>query len=109
LPLFRKIVLLVLFCLTQSLSYYNGPSLYSALPSLDISMDMTESQSTWMVSAFQLTFASFLLISGRISDVYNPKNVLIGGVASLGITSLCAGFVVNEVPMIICRALMGIG
>src|SRR5882757_8301506 len=62
LPLFRKIVLLVLFCLAQSLSYYNGPSLYSALPSLDISMDMTESQSTWMVSAFQLTFASFLLI-----------------------------------------------
>jgi len=31
LPLFRKIVLLVLFCLAQSLSYYNGPSLYSAL------------------------------------------------------------------------------
>ncbi|OJA15219.1 hypothetical protein AZE42_10238 [Rhizopogon vesiculosus] len=109
LPLSRKIVLLVIFCLAQSLGYYNGSSLFSALPALDISMDMTESQSTWLVSAFQLTFASFLLISGRISDVYNPKNVLIGGVASLGVISLCAGFVDNKVPMIICRALMGIG
>jgi MFS family permease len=34
---------------------------------------MTESESTWLISAFQLTFASFLLVSGRISDVYNPS------------------------------------
>ncbi|OJA11344.1 hypothetical protein AZE42_04924 [Rhizopogon vesiculosus] len=109
LPLFRKIVLLVLFCFAQFLDVFNTSAIFSALPALDISMDMTESQSTWMISAFQLTFASFLLISGRISDVYNPKNVFIGGVAVLGVISLCAGFVDNKVPMIICRALIGIG
>jgi hypothetical protein len=55
---------------------------------------MTESESTWLISAFQLTFASFLLIvsastalstsatehrtqSGKISDVYNPSEFLL--------------------------------
>jgi MFS family permease len=103
-------------------------------------MGMTESQSTWMISAFQLTFASFLLIvsvfpsdslystmfqSGRLSDVYNPsqccvplqhgdadgliEHIFTGGVAGVGVISLCAGFIHNKVPMIICRALLGIG
>jgi hypothetical protein len=62
LPLFRKLVLLVVFCLAQFLDAINNSALFSALPALEISMGMTESQSTWMISAFQLTFASFLLI-----------------------------------------------
>jgi hypothetical protein len=62
LSLARKLVLLCIFCLAQFLDAFNGASLYSALPSLEISLGMTESQSTWIISAFQLTFASFLLI-----------------------------------------------
>ena len=58
----RKLVLLFIFCLAQILDAFNMSSLYSALPALEISMGMTESQSTWIISAFQLTFASFLLI-----------------------------------------------
>jgi hypothetical protein len=58
----RKQVLLFIFCLAQILDAFNISSLYSALPALEISMGMTESQSTWIISAFQLTFASFLLI-----------------------------------------------
>jgi hypothetical protein len=58
----RKQVLLFIFCLAQILDAFNGSALYSALPALEISMGMTESQSTWIISAFQLTFASFLLI-----------------------------------------------
>ncbi|KAJ8592752.1 MFS general substrate transporter [Rhizopogon salebrosus TDB-379] len=104
----RKQVLLFIFCLAQILDAFNISSLYSALPALEISMGMTESQSTWIISAFQLTFASFLLISGRVSDVYNPKAVFIGGIFGLGIISLGVGFVDGEIPMIICRALTGI-
>ncbi|OJA20772.1 hypothetical protein AZE42_12811 [Rhizopogon vesiculosus] len=109
LPQFRKLVLLVLFCLAQFLDVFNASALFAALPALDISMNMTESQSTWMFSAFQLTFASFLLISGRICDIYDPKNVFIGGIGGLGVISLCTGFVDNKVLMIICRAIIGIG
>ena len=62
LPLSRRLVLLVIFCLAQFLDSFNDSALFSALPALEVSMGMTESQYTWMISAFQLTFASFLLI-----------------------------------------------
>jgi len=64
LPHSRKLVLLGIFCLAQFLDSFNNSALFSAIPELGVSMDMTESQSTWMISAFQLTFASFLLIVG---------------------------------------------
>jgi hypothetical protein len=51
----RKLVLLVIFCLAQFLDGVNNSSLLSALPALDNSMGMTSSQSTWVISAFQLT------------------------------------------------------
>ncbi|KAG2355276.1 major facilitator superfamily domain-containing protein [Suillus spraguei] len=83
-------------------------ALLSAIPALEASMGMTEIQSTWVFSGFRLTFSSFLLISGRLSDVYNPKTVFIGGVSTLGILSLCAGFVYTTVPILVLRAITGI-
>ena len=62
LPHSRKLVLLGIFCLAQFLDSFNISALFSAIPELGISMDMTGGQSTWMISAFQLTFASFLLV-----------------------------------------------
>ncbi|KAH7923213.1 MFS general substrate transporter [Leucogyrophana mollusca] len=108
LSLTRKLVLLTMFCLAQFLDSFNNSALFSAIPALEISMNMTESQSTWIMSAFQLTFSSFLLISGRISDVYNPKTAFIAGVSGLGLISVGAGFVQDKIIIIILRALIGI-
>ncbi|KAG1788948.1 major facilitator superfamily domain-containing protein [Suillus plorans] len=108
LSLTRRLILLFMFCLAQFLDAFSNSALFSAIPVLEVSMGMTDSQSTWIMSAFQLTFASFLLISGRISDVYNPKTGFIGGVFGLGAISLCAGFVDDTIPLIILRALTGI-
>lgn len=62
LSLTRRLILLIIFCLAQFLDSFNNSALFSAIPAIEVSMGMTESQSTWIISAFQLTFASFLLI-----------------------------------------------
>ena len=62
LSLTRKLVLLLMFCFAQFLDAFNNSALFPAIPSLESSMGITESQSAWIISAFQLTFASFLLI-----------------------------------------------
>ncbi|KAG2354478.1 major facilitator superfamily domain-containing protein [Suillus spraguei] len=108
LSLARKLILLVMFCLTQFIDTLSMSALLSAIPALEASMGMTEIQSIWVFSGFRLTFSSFLLISGRLSDVYNPKTVFIGGVSTLGILSLCAGFVYTTVPILVMRAITGI-
>lgn len=58
----RKYVLLIIFCLASFLDSFNNCSLFTAIPALVVSLGITESESTWVISAFQLTFASFLLI-----------------------------------------------
>ncbi|KAI0667389.1 MFS general substrate transporter [Trametes maxima] len=104
----RRYVLLLVFCLAQFLGAFNSEALFSAIPSLVISLGITESESTWIISAFQLTFAAFMLISGRVSDVYNPKFAFIGGLSVLGVLSIGSGFVKSKIPFLILRALTGI-
>jgi hypothetical protein len=91
----RKYALLLLFCaaqavdvsacrtssccarlLTRAAQVFNNSALFSAIPRLKEDMGMTESDATWLISAYQLTFASFLLIAGKISDVYDPSTRL---------------------------------
>ncbi|KZP03713.1 MFS general substrate transporter, partial [Athelia psychrophila] len=104
----RKYILLTTFCLAQFLDSFNNSALYSAMPSFIIDLRITEGQSTWIMSAFQLTFASFLLVSGRISDVYNPKFAFIAGVGALGVINLGAGFASDKIFLIVLRAFSGI-
>jgi hypothetical protein len=58
----RKYALLALFCIAQLIDVFNNSAVISALPTIVASLDMTDNESTWVVSAFQLTFASFLLV-----------------------------------------------
>ena len=58
----RRYTLLLLFCLAQFLDAFINASLFSAMPSLIDTLRFTESESTWVMSAFQLTSASFLLV-----------------------------------------------
>jgi len=104
----RKYTLLVLFCAAQFLDAFNNCALFPAIPVIVKELNVTESESAWIISAFQLTFASFLLISGRISDIYNPKYAFVIGAAILGIISLGIGFVNDKISMIVLRAVSGI-
>lgn len=83
-------------------------TVFAAMPALEQSLHVTTSQSVWIVSAYQLTFASTLLVSGRVSDVYNPKFTFAGGIFALGLISLGAGFANSKVILIVLRGLSGI-
>ncbi|EUC54872.1 MFS general substrate transporter [Rhizoctonia solani AG-3 Rhs1AP] len=105
----RKYALLAVFCLGQFLETMNNSAMFPALPAISHDVGLTESDSVWVLAAYQATFASFLLISGRISDVYSPKPVFILGTAFFGLTSLGCGFINDKIPLLVLRALQGIG
>ena len=67
----RKYTLLCCFCLAQFLDSFNNSSLFAAIPTLVESLDMTAAQSTWLISAYQLTLAAFLLIVGTIYHIWH--------------------------------------
>ena len=60
----RKYALLAIFCLGQFLDTMNNSAILPALPAVTHSVGLTESDSVWLLAAYQATFASFLLIVG---------------------------------------------
>ncbi|TFK97039.1 MFS general substrate transporter [Pterulicium gracile] len=104
----KKAILLCLFCFAQFLDTFNVSSVYAGIPSLEAVMGITANEAPWIVAAFQLTFAAFLLVSGKISDVYNPKHAFIVGIAGLGILCLITGFVDDKIAHFVLRALAGV-
>ncbi|KAH7108479.1 MFS general substrate transporter [Auriculariales sp. MPI-PUGE-AT-0066] len=104
----RKYTLLMIFCFSQFLDAFNVSALFSAIPIMSDQLQLSSSEAVWLVSAYQLSFAALLLSSGRISDIYNPKFVFIGGASVLGIFSIAAGFVDNKIALFVLRAFSGI-
>ncbi|KAF9461921.1 MFS general substrate transporter [Collybia nuda] len=108
-PKFLKATLLVIFCFAQFLDAFNNSALFAAIPPIAVDLNISNSTSVWLISAYQLTFAALLLSSGRLSDLYNPKYVFVIGMFLMSFCSLGAGFVRNQIPLIILRAFMGVG
>ncbi|KAI0692857.1 MFS general substrate transporter [Cerioporus squamosus] len=104
----RRYFLFAIFCIANLLDAYNLNALFAGLPALKAAFGLDEVDASWVMSAFELTYASFLLISGRISDVYHPKPAFVVGVFVLGILSLGAGFVQNKIGLIVIRAFCGV-
>ncbi|KAG8697008.1 hypothetical protein FRC08_006787 [Ceratobasidium sp. 394] len=105
----RKYLLLAFFCLGQFLDTLNNSAVLPALSAIIHNVHLTESDSVWLLAAYQATFASFLLISGRASDIYSPKPAFIVGTTFFGAVSLAGGFVNDRIVLIVLRALQGIG
>lgn len=67
-----RVFLLLLFCLAQFLDVFNISALFSSLPVITSELNMTSGQAIWVISAYQLTFAAFLLLvrcsSYRVAD-----------------------------------------
>ncbi|KAJ5619246.1 Major facilitator superfamily domain general substrate transporter [Penicillium lagena] len=68
-------------------------------------------QLSWYAAAYSLTVGTFILVAGRLGDLYGHRLMFIGGFAWFGLWSLLGGFSVwsNQVFFDICRAFQGIG
>ncbi len=105
----RAWLLLLLMCSTQFLNVANISSVNIALP--DIAADLGFSAATlpWVVSAYLLTFAGFLLVSGRIADLFGRRKVLTIGFTIFAASTLVDAVAVNPQMLVAARAVQGIG
>ena len=79
------------------------------LPFVAIDLGIPPASSIWPASAFSLVIAAFLLIFGRLGDMYGGYPFYVGGMAWLGLWSLICGFSQNELMLDFGRALQGLG
>ncbi|KAH7319184.1 hypothetical protein BKA65DRAFT_437906, partial [Rhexocercosporidium sp. MPI-PUGE-AT-0058] len=70
-------------------------------------------QLSWFPAAYSLTVGTFILIAGRLGDLYGHKRLFVGGWIWYGLWSLLAGFAVyvrhSPVLFNVCRGMQGIG
>ena len=80
-----------------------------AVPTLmkELQADVTEVG--WVNSAYLLTFAVLLLVTGRLGDKFGPRPVFISGLVLFTLTSLACGLAPNVEVLIFARALQGVG
>ena len=71
-PLVKTTLLAACF-LAQAIDSYNGASFFIAIPPISFQLGIDSDTSVWLISAYQLTFASFLLGSGRLADLFGPS------------------------------------
>lgn len=72
-------------------------------------LSVAPDQLQWVVSAFALTSGCFLLLLGRVADIYGRKKVFLAGMAFTCVFTLVSGFAPNAVVLDVFRALTGIG
>ncbi|HEV2651745.1 MAG TPA: MFS transporter [Rhizomicrobium sp.] len=80
-----------------------------ALPSIGRSLQASPTLLSWVVSATALTFAGFLVLGGRLSDLLGHRRCLLAGLVLFGAGSLCAASSTSIYMLIPSRALQGLG
>jgi len=78
-----------------------------ALPSIEQSLNATESQFQWIVAGYSLAFGLVLVPAGRLGDVFGRRPAFIAGVIAFGVTSLACGVVPNAELLVVMRLLQG--
>jgi EmrB/QacA subfamily drug resistance transporter len=80
-----------------------------ALPSIGGEFSVSVYGLQWIVTAYGLTLAGFLMLSGRVGDFYGHKKLFIIGLLLFSIASLTGGFAPSEIVLIIARVVQGFG
>jgi EmrB/QacA subfamily drug resistance transporter len=80
-----------------------------SLPTIARELGATFSDIEWVVSAYVLTFAAFLMPSGALADRYGRRRVVMAGMAVFTLASLLCGIAPNATLLKLARAFQGIG
>lgn len=103
-----RLVLFVL-CAAQFIVALDFSVLNVALPVLGADLGLDRSALQWAVTAFALPSGGFLLLFGRIGDLYGRKRLFLGGLGLFAAASVLATVAWDPASFLTGRALQGLG
>ncbi len=80
-----------------------------ALPTIRTELVVSLAESQWIIGAYGLTLAGFLMLSGRAGDVYGQKKLFIFGIVLFTVASLIGGFAPSLLVLVASRGVQGVG
>jgi EmrB/QacA subfamily drug resistance transporter len=100
---------LFILCLGDLMIVLDTTIVNVALPSIRADLAFSEASLAWVVNAYLLTFGGFLLLGGRLGDLYGHRRVFIIGIALFTLASLLCGLADGQGLLVAARALQGFG
>lgn len=95
---------LIVLCLGVLMIVLDGTVVNVALPSIKDNLQFNDTNLAWVVNAYLLTFGGFLLLGGRLGDLYGHRRLFTLGLAAFTLASLACGlaslFVLQSDPEI---------
>ncbi|HEY8118763.1 MAG TPA: DHA2 family efflux MFS transporter permease subunit [Methylophilaceae bacterium] len=100
---------LIILCLGELMIVLDTTIVNVALPSIHADLAFTESALVWVVNAYMLTFGGFLLLGGRLGDLFGQRKLFLAGIVLFTGASLACGLANSQTMLIAARAIQGLG
>ncbi|HWX51671.1 MAG TPA: MFS transporter, partial [Solirubrobacteraceae bacterium] len=102
-------LLLTACCLAQFMVILDIAIVNVALPSIERSLSFPAADLQWVVNAYTIAFAGFLMLSGRAADLFGHRRTFVTGLLLFSLASLIGGTAMDREVLIGARALQGLG
>src|SRR4051794_23040899 len=98
-----------LLCTAQFVVVLDATIVAIALPAIRGSLHVATADLQWVLSAYTLAFAGFLVLAGRLADLHGRRRVFMAGLALFSAASLACGLSTSAAMLIAARTVQGLG
>ena len=105
----RRWLALIVLCLGDLMTVLDTTIVNVALPSIRVDLGFSQTSLVWVVNAYMLTFSGFLLLGGRLGDLFGQRRLFLLGITLFTLASLACGLASAQMPLIVARAVQGLG
>lgn len=105
----KRWLALVVLCLGDLMIVLDTTIVNVALPSIRDDLGFSETSLAWVLNAYLLTFGGFLLLGGRLGDLFGHRKLFLAGIAFFTAASVACGLATSQTFLVAARAVQGIG
>jgi EmrB/QacA subfamily drug resistance transporter len=105
----RRWLALLVLCFGDLMIVLDSTIVNVALPSIRADLDFSQASLAWVVNAYLLTFGGFLLLGGRLGDIFGHRRLFLIGLTVFTLASLACGLATSQEFLIGARAVQGLG
>jgi EmrB/QacA subfamily drug resistance transporter len=105
----RRWLALIVLCSGTLMIVLDSTIVNVALPSIREDLGFSQTSLAWVVNAYLLTFGGFLLLGGRLGDLFGRRRLFLAGIALFTLASIGCGLAQTQAMLIGARAVQGLG
>jgi EmrB/QacA subfamily drug resistance transporter len=100
---------LYVLCLASLMIVLDVTIVGVALPSIKDDLGFSDTSLAWVVNAYLLTYGGFLLLGGRLGDLYGHRRLFLIGISVFTLASLACGLATSQGFLVVARSVQGVG